>query len=57
MTANPLRNTAQTVKRTPHEWCDRGNQLLAEMGRNDVHWIVRDGRVAIEWKCRPITSN
>lgn len=53
MTTNRLARSETPVKRTAHEWCDRGNQLLAEMGRNDVHWIVRDGRVSIEWIRRP----
>jgi hypothetical protein len=27
-----------------------GNAQLAEMKRNDVHWIVKNGQPAIEWK-------
>ena len=32
---------------------ERGNIALAAEGRDDVHWVVRDGRATIEWKQRP----
>jgi len=31
----------------------RCNEHLAEIGRTDVHWVIRDGRLAIEWKSPP----
>jgi hypothetical protein len=29
---------------------ERANAELAAKGRDDVHWVIRDGRSAIEWK-------
>lgn len=39
--------------RSPHELAEMGNQFIAEIGRKDVHWIVRNGRCVIEFKARP----
>lgn len=34
-------------KRSPREWCDWAN---ANCDRDDVEWIVRDGRPALAWR-------
>lgn len=61
--ANPLKSKDPQIstKRTAQEWCDRGNAILAgqipmEHGKNagqfmyreDVRWIVRNGRPSLE---------
>lgn len=51
MSTNPLKKIQDAVrKKTPHEICDHGNAILEKIGRNDVEWIVRDGRPLIVWK-------
>jgi hypothetical protein len=58
--ANPLAlvEGANPRKRTAQDWADRGNRILTGheplkdgsfMYRNDVRWVVRDGRCTIEW--------
>jgi hypothetical protein len=47
---NPLKGAKQRAKLTPHEICDLGNSHLAEIGRDDIEWIVRDGQWMIVWK-------
>jgi hypothetical protein len=52
------KSEAQTrQKMSAQDWADRGNRILAGheplkdgsfMYRNDVRWVVRDGRCAIE---------
>jgi hypothetical protein len=48
---------SSATKRTAQDWADRGNRILAGheplkdgsfMYRNDVRWVVRDGRCTIE---------
>lgn len=71
MTTNRLAKSGTQPHRTAQEWCDHGNAYLwgdraAEQGklagtyidrrRTDVHWIVRDGQVRIEWRARPRAS-
>lgn len=55
MTTNRLAKS-EAVERTPLEWCQRGNDILEKLGRRDVHWVLRQGRPAIEWKCAPSAS-
>jgi hypothetical protein len=60
MTSNPLKAVqTHTAKMTAQELCDLGNaKLRGELPhadgeyypRKDVHWIVRNGQIAIEWK-------
>lgn len=55
MTNNPLLDGAGRGKRhgqklSPEEWADRGNDILADIGRRDVHWFVHDGKLCIGWK-------
>ena len=53
MADNPLTDRlAKTAKPklTPHEWADRGNAHLASIGRHDVEWFVKDGKVQIGWR-------
>ena len=45
-----LNSKSESLKKTPHEWAERGNQVCAEIGRSDIDWIVRDGRVMCVWK-------
>jgi hypothetical protein len=54
-------------KRSPQEWCDRGNALLAgtepttkgeyPKPRTDVEWKVWDGRVTIGWRKTAFAMN
>lgn len=50
MTTNRLAKSAAPVARSSQEWCDIGNAHLASIGRDDVHWILRNDRATIEWK-------
>jgi hypothetical protein len=56
MTANPLKKAAALPKLTPQErlveWnanIDEVNFERAKEGLGPVHWVLRDGRMAIEW--------
>ena len=61
MSDNPIKPKVQP-KRTPEEWVERGNRLLAGVEptmkgeyltpRHDVHWILRNGVPTIEFKYR-----
>lgn len=58
MTANPLKawladQSEHSRQMTAQAHCDAGNEHLAEIGRSDVHWIIRDGRPHIEWRHPP----
>jgi hypothetical protein len=45
-----------TNRRTPGELCDQGNQIIAAIGRTDIHWVIRGGRVVIEWAHEPVNG-
>jgi len=36
-------------RRSATEICDEGNRLIAYVGRNDIHWVVRNGAAVLEW--------
>lgn len=63
MTTSRLAKSETPPKLTPQETCDRLNAYLRgevpgvkgefiDRKRSDVHWVVRDGKPAIEWKHR-----
>lgn len=29
---------------------EQGNEICRRIGRNDVHWVLRDGQCVIEWR-------
>lgn len=37
---------AQTV-------CDRGNAIIAKIGRTDIHWFVHHGKAELGWRNPP----
>lgn len=55
--ANPLALADKPHKMTAQDWADRGNRILdgkeprtkdgSYMFRDDVRWVVRDGRCVI----------
>jgi hypothetical protein len=56
MTANPLKEAAKAPKMTPQERLAAWNANIAEVnweraneGLGPVRWVLRDGRMAIEW--------
>lgn len=62
MATNPLKVETRKPKLSAQEWCDRGNRILAGiepmtgknhageyMRRDDVRWVVKNGRCVIEW--------
>ena len=34
------------------EICDDANRLFAKVGRTDISWVVRNGRLVIDWAHR-----
>lgn len=50
------RTTKLPYRRTLQEKAADGNRYIAALGRTDIHWVVRDGRLEIAWKHPPITG-
>ena len=62
MTTNRLAKSEAPSRRTPEEWVEHGNQMLAGiiatskgdyLKRNDVRWVLRDGQPVLDWTVRP----
>jgi hypothetical protein len=55
MSTNPLKSRQSEApgNRSQEEWVDHGNMRLAELGRKDVRWSLRDGKAVLDWTIRP----
>jgi hypothetical protein len=50
MTTNRLaKSEAPKISRTPREAADFGNDYLKSIGRSDCRWVVRDGKLKMEF--------
>lgn len=56
MTTNRLARSEAPTKRTAQEWCEHGNAYCAQIGRNDVHWVIRNGKPNIEWRTQSAST-
>lgn len=45
-----------TNPRTTSELCDEGDRYIESIGRSDIRWVMRGGRIVIEWILDPVTG-
>lgn len=50
MTISRLSRPAEQLPQSPQEWCERGNASIAAIPRDDIEWIVMNGRPVLRWK-------
>lgn len=51
MHTNPLlAGQPRRVRLTPLEIVAQGNAIIAQEGRTDIEWVLRDGKPSLQWK-------
>jgi hypothetical protein len=58
MIDNPLKTSTPPMRyrMSPLEIVAQGNAIIAQVGRNDIEWALRDGRPVIQWRERRVVQ-